>query len=229
VAGFANNGALGHLILDGGDNLSEFFFGGLDNVTNYALYVDQIELRDGATNRATQGGAQNFTAFDLAPNFKIYYADAIIGNNDISEKLQQGNNHQLIWVPAFAGIFSSTNLIIGGTTQTFNRALVQSADIDSNGNGVANAFDSNPFFSANNVNLTVAVANSPTNAAIKIATITWNSLANSTNFLYYNTNLAGTNWVQVLSTNQGPANGPITVKRTNNAGFYRVQVNPPQP
>ncbi len=230
AAGFVNNGALGHLILDGGDDLSQFFFGGLEGTTNYALYVDQLELRDGATNRSTVGGTQNFTAFDLAPNFKIYYADAIIGGNDISEKLQQGNNGQLIWVPAFAGIFSGTNFVSSdGKTNFFNRALVQSGDIDSNGNGIANAFDHSPIYTADNINLAINVANSATNAATRIATITWAGLANSTNYLYYASNLLSTNWVQVFSTNQGPANGTITVKRTNSTGFYRVQVNPSQP
>jgi len=75
----------------------------------------------------------------------------------------------------------------------------------------------------------INVANSPTNSATKVATITWAGLANSTNYLYYRSNLLSTNWVQVFSTNQGPVNGTITVKRTNSAGFYRVQVNPSQP
>ena len=75
--------------MSGGDTGSDFAFGGLDNVTNYAIYVDQIQLENGATNRADVGGSPNFTAFNVASNMKVYFADAVIGSLDISEKLKR--------------------------------------------------------------------------------------------------------------------------------------------
>ena len=127
--GFANNGALGHLILDAGDANSVFFFSGLDASQPYALYVDKIELKNGATNRSNIGGIQNFTGLDFATNMTVYFADATIGNFDISEKMNGANGGHLVWVPSYAGTFSSTNITYpDGQTYTFNKALVQSTD-----------------------------------------------------------------------------------------------------
>ena len=226
--GFANNGALGHLILDAGDATAVFFFSGTDT-NQHALYVDQIELRNGATNRSNINGIQNFTGLDFATNLTVYFADAVIGNFDISEKMNGANNNHLIWVPSYAGIFSSTNLVYpNGQTNTFNRALVQSTVIDSDGDGIVNAFDSTPIYTAANVNLSLSITNLPP----KVPVLKWFSLAHSTNYLYYKTNISSTNWIVVTNFVQGAVNGNVTVldrARTNSTGLYRVQVNALQP
>jgi hypothetical protein len=229
ASGFANNAALGHLILNGGDVTSTFFFGGPDMNQNYAIYVDQIELRNGASNRVSIGGIENFTAFDIDTNMTVYFADAIItGGIDVSEKLNGANGGHLVWVPSFAGPFSSTNLITSpGVTNAFNRALAVSTDIDSNGNGIANAFDPSPFYTSFSVNLAVGITNMPA----KTPLITWSGLLNSTNYLYYKAKFSDPNW-QLVTNFVAHSNGTISIidhGRTNGSGYYQVRVNPPLP
>ena len=186
-------------------------------------------MRNGATNRASENGTEFFTAFDVAPNFIIYFADAVIGTFDISEKLNGADGGSLIWVPSYAGIFSSTNLVYPvGVTNKLNRALVTSTDIDSNGNGVANAFDSTPIYTSYNVNLTISFTNLPP----KVPVLKWSGLANSTNIVYFKTNVMSTNWFVLTNFVQGPANGIATVVdrgRTNSTAYYKVQVIAAQP
>jgi hypothetical protein len=66
---------------------------------------------------------------------------------------------RLRWVPAYAGYFSSTNFVVDGVTNTYNAALAQSPDIDSNGNGLANAYDPSPFFTPQQLNFSLALTN----------------------------------------------------------------------
>lgn len=237
AAGFTNNIAIGHLILDGATKTSDFAFGGPDTTNHYAIYVDQLELRDGSTNRSSQGGAQSFTAFTVAPNMKIYFADAIIGGLDISEKMNGANNGQLVWVPAYAGTFSGilVNADNFGHTILANRALAQSQDIDSNGNGIFNFFDTVPFFTAFQLNFGVALTNLPP----RVPVVTWTTIPNSTNILYASTNLAATNWSVVTNfvAGGGSTNYNSTTKTArvvdqtpgNGPKFYKVQVNAAQP
>jgi hypothetical protein len=232
-AGFLNNAALGHLVLVGSNNASTFFFSG-PGATN-AIYIDLIELQGGATNRAPRfiNGqiVPTYTAIDVNPGMTVYFADAIAGGQDISEKLN-GNltesGGQVIWVPGYAGFFSSTNVTYpSGKTYSLNRALVESIDIDSNGNGIDNAFDPAPVFVSEDVNLSVYFTNNPA----RVAVITWNTLANATNNLFTSTSLTGTNWSLVTNfvintsgsvsvTNSTPGNGPR---------YYKVRVDPTQP
>lgn len=198
---FANNGTVGHLILDGGDITSTFFFGGPDNVNSYALYVDLLELRNGATNRTAVNGIQEFTAFDIAPNMTIYFADAIIpGGIDISEKLNGANGGHLVWVPSFQGPFNSTN-----------SASAQPNSINT---------------TASSVKVSMSTVNQKLSPMIK-----WTALANSTNYLYYTTNLASKNWQLVTNFVQGQSTATVSISdigRTNGGGFYKVQVCPHQ-
>jgi hypothetical protein len=228
-AGFLNNGALGHLIVDGKDSVSAFLFQGPDSVNPYALYVDELEMREGATNRVVIDGAEAFTAFDLPPNFNIYFADAIIQGSDISEKLNGAfglngaEGGQLIWVPSFAGIFSSTNITFpNGITYQFNRALKESRDIFSNGS-TANFATQFPF----NVNLTMVHSNNP---ALNV--LSWYAPANATNHLFVTTNPTNKNWISLTNFVQGSGAGQVTVMdagRTNSTSFYKVQISPVQP
>jgi hypothetical protein len=228
TAGFSNNVTVGHLILTGGDTRSQFYFAG-PGPGKYALYVDLLDLRNGATNRVTVNGSQTFTAFDIADNMTIYYADAVVGGTlDVSEKLNGANGGHLVWVPAYAGPWSSTNVVYpAGVTNTFNRALVSSTDIDSNGNGVYNAYDPTPIYTPNNVKLSLGITNLPA----KTPVLRWAGLANSTNIVFFKSNPAS-NWTAISTNIEGPVNGTMTFidhGRTNSAGYYRVEVQAQQP
>jgi hypothetical protein len=220
AAGFLNNEAIGHLILDGGDAASVFFFEG-PGATN-AIYVDLIELRDGATNRASRfiNGqfVQTYTAVDVNPGMTLYFADAIASGQDISQKLN-GNltdsGGQVIWVPSYAGFFSSTNITYpSGITYTLNRGLVD-------------LLSPTLPFEGENIKLGLSFTTNLPKSAI----ITWQTLAGATNSLFTSTNLLSTNWSLVTNfvvntsgpvsfTNSAPGTGPR---------YYKVSVDPVQP
>src|ERR1039458_1617180 len=108
---------------------SSFKFNGT-GVSN-ALYVDDLNLLDSATNF---NGSQ-VSALNISANMVIYYAQAMVNGASVAEKLNHLNGNHLRWVAAYAGHFSSTNIVYpDGTTNTFNAALAQSSDIDSDGN-----------------------------------------------------------------------------------------------
>jgi hypothetical protein len=222
-AGFGNNVAIGHLILDGGDADSLFTFTGTG--AKNAIYVDLLELQNFATNRISP----NFTSLDVDTNMMIYFADARIGNADISEKLDGANGGRFRWVPSYAGLFSSTNITYpSGRTYTFNIALVQSSTLDSDGDGIPNSADPTPIFTADNVAFSVQLTNQPPGTAL----LSWQSLQNSTNFLYFKSSLAATNWTVVTNFVQGPVNTRVTVAdqvRASGPGFYQVRVDAAQP
>jgi hypothetical protein len=230
--GFLNNAAVGNLILDAADANGAFLFQGLDSVNPYAIYVDQIQLQGGASSEQNENGNELFTAFDLPPNMTIYFADATSSGHDISEKLngafglEGAAGGKLIWLPSYAGIFSSTNILFAnGITYQVNQALfAEGATID--------------------VNLSVVRSNK----APPVSLISWYAPANSTNHLFVKTNLASTNWVGLTNltfvqgsgaivpgTNvvlQGSGASEDTVEdlgRTNSASFYRVLISPAQP
>lgn len=231
VAGFTNNVAVGHLILNAGDTTSTFFFTGA-SVGN-ALYVDLLELQNGATNVGTAQAP--FPAIVVDTNMMIYYADAIAGGQDISERLDgSAGGGRMRWVSGYAGLFSGTNVVVGGVTHpSINRALVTSGDIDSNGSGTNNYIQlqngSYPMFTSANVNFTVVPTNHlGTNSML----ISWESVYNSTNFLRYKTSLTSTNWITLTNFVQGPANSRVTVidpVQTSGGRFYKVEIDPQQP
>jgi hypothetical protein len=180
----------------------------------------------------------------LNTNITIYFAQAYIDGISVAEKinnasLYNGQNGgvvsnnvvikpgRLLWVPTYAGYYSSTNIVVNGVTNTVNAALAQSADIDSNGNGVANAYDQSPFFTAQEINFGLTITNQP-----RRALLTWDTVPLATNYVYYATNLVGGNWLlysNFLSTNVVGPVYPVTVSDTNiskGIRFYKVVVSP---
>ncbi len=227
-AGFTNNGALGHLILDGGDIDSTFTFTAA-NGTNNALYVDLLELRNYATNRLNP----DLTELNIDPNFTIYFADARILNNDgttadISEKLNHANGERLRWVPGFAGLFSGTNVTYpSGVTYTLNRPLVQSTALDSNGNGIPNAYDPAPVFVSSQLVVGMRLTNKPTAGSVVLS---WPTIAGGTNHVDLLTNFSNGNWSSVTNfVSPTGGNVSVTLPSAGKAGFYRVRIDPQQP
>lgn len=200
VAGFSNNTAIGHLVLDalGAAPLNgRFTFNGAS--ASNAMYVDEIEFKDYSTNTSPGGGSLNMNGITFNPNLVIYYAQAILNGASIAERLNKGNTNNGVnnltshfrWVPAYAGYFSSTNLINpDGTTNTVNKALAESGSIDSDGDGIVNNADSTPFFQSSQINLTAFLTNVPPQK-VKIV---FQTIPGATNFVYYATNLNTPNW-----------------------------------
>ena len=240
--GYTNNAAVGHLILDVLGNSSQISFTGTG--TSNALYVDCLEFRDYATNGINF--SYDFSNWvSINPNLVIYFAQAYINGVSVAEKinnasLYNGKNGGVVsnnvvvkpgrlrWVPTYAGYFSSTNYVVNGVTNTFNAALAVSKIIDSNGNGLANANDTSPFFTAGEINFSLTVTNLPTPRAL----ITWDTVPFATNFLYYTSSLLTNNWQLFTNFNSVSTTGPsypVTVSDTNRASgirFYKVVVKP---
>jgi hypothetical protein len=227
VAGYANNAAVGHLILDAQGSSSKFTFNGIG--TSNALYVDYLELRDYATNRNANGDP---TALTNNTGLVIYYAQAVQNGVSVADKLNHKNGDHLRWVSAYNGYFSSTNMIYGGMTNVINTALAQSTLLDSDGDGVANASDPSPLFVPGQMVFTL----SPTNVPPLKVQIKWQTIPNATNYILYTTNLASPNWLVLTNfisfTNVPPVGGwPVMTNVTDTVNpiqqkYYRLRVNP---
>jgi len=203
--GYTNNVAIGHLVLNALSNApnTQLYFSGTG--ASNAIYVDRLELAGFASYIYHNSGG-NLPALAFNTNLVIYYADCIDDNvGEVSELINGKNGNHLRWVPTYAGYFSSTNLVHLGQTNAFNVALAESHDIDSNGNGIANAFDPTPFFLTS---MTGPVAIS--NTLSGLWAISWNSIPNATNVVFYSTNSTGpfTNLLVNFSTN---SSGPFTM------------------
>ena len=212
-AGYTNNMAIGHLILDaqGAAPGTLFTFNGTG--ASNAIYVDRLELRDFASYIYHNG--TNMPALDFNSNLVIYYADAIDDNvGDVSEVINGKNNNHLRWVPTYAGHFSSVNVVYAGVTNAVNIALAQSHYIDSNGNGIANASDPLPiptpsYLSSQGFEKVHFVA---TNANSQVI-ILWNSIPAATNSVSYTPDFI--HWVlltnnMISATNYPPVAWPVT-------------------
>ena len=235
ILGYSNNMALGHLLLTSPGNNSKIIFNGATG-TNNALYVDCLELGGALTN-----GLYNSFEFTnwltINTNLTVYFAQALINGVSVAEAINNAsiysgkNRGRLLWVPEYAGYFSSATNVSGGVTNLVNAALVASPDIDSNGNGLANAYDTTPFFDASQVNLTITMTNVPPISPM----LTWNTVPNATNCVYYSTNF-GASWL--LYTNfisptpylaYPSAAKPVSVVDTDDVSgsrVYRVAVYP---
>ena len=234
-SGYVSNAALGRLILDGITNsLFSFVRTGPTN----ALYVDYLEFRDYTTNRDNSG---NYTGISLDTNFTIYYAQAVANGVSVAEKLNgkrglTGTNGGLFsWVSSYAGYYSSTTVTnTDGTSYQANAALRLSKDIDSDADGVFNAFDTTPFLIPSELGLAATFTNLPQRAVL----LSWNTLPNSTNFVYFKPSLTATNWQPLTNqffTNSSVYNSPIAGRTgvvdplSGGSRYYRVSVEAAQP
>jgi hypothetical protein len=224
-AGFSNNAAIGHLILDGLTN-NTFEFSPITGPN--ALYVDEIDFRDYiATN---VDNAKNYASIQIDPGMKIYYGQALANGISIAERLNGKNCGGFVWVSNYnTGFFSSTNMVYpDGSTNRLNTALVTSCTIDSNNNGIPNCMDPAPvpILSPAGLALAVTVTNQPAPAAL----VSWTAYPSTTNFLYAAPLSGGASWQLVTNfvyTGRFPSRVTVTeLIRTNVPRFYRVRVVP---
>jgi hypothetical protein len=227
VNGYTNNVAVGRLILDASAN-SLFTFNGAG--ASNAMYVDYLELRDQATNRDGNG---NFTALNINPNMVIYFASAFMNGQSVVDKMNHKNGDRLRWIPAYVGRFSSIDVVYpDGTTNTMNISLVQSTTLDSDGDGIANAFDPTPLFVSSQLDFT---SGGTTNiGGIPNVVISWHSIPGATNTVLYDPSLSGpfvlvlTNFVSpslVPPAGGWPITNTVFDPMTGPSRFYRVRLD----
>jgi len=136
--GFANNLALGRMILNADAVPSQFTFVSLTG--NNALYVDSLEFQGSIAAGITNDPNGNVPGVTIQPGMKIYFAQALLNGVSFAEKLNGKNGGGFCWVSNYAGVYSSTN--ISGTL--YNEALVISPSIDSDADGTVNVNDPTP-------------------------------------------------------------------------------------
>jgi len=193
-AGFHNNAAIGQLILDAqgtAPHTGYFFSGTATNGATNAIYVDCLQIHDYAGYTHRSGTTLPTLTFNT--NLVIYYAQALTdGGISVAEQINHFNGNHLRWVPTYAGTFSGTNLVYpNGTTNFVNAALAESPDIDSNGNGSPNDEDPARIFVPSELNFTITLTNLPP----KSVKLSWVTVANGTNYVYYRTNLLSPTWM----------------------------------
>ncbi|PYK96126.1 MAG: hypothetical protein DME19_20740 [Verrucomicrobia bacterium] len=214
AAGFNNNVAIGHLTLDAA-NGSLLSFSGTSS--NNALYVDFLEIRGALTNDLQ-------SALSIDNNLVIYFAGANVPVDTLDGQFgdAQQPDGRLRWIRDFAGPNSSVDvLLLNGQTVKMNRDLRFSTTIDTDGDGVANAYDFYPLDSAawnsapstNSFWTSVSVTNVGSAAAVSLS---WNAASGTRYHVEYTTNLAPPNW-QSLSdyTNLALTNGVIRILDTS--------------
>ena len=232
TAGFTNNMAIGRLILDGKNLNSLFTFKGTGGAgVSNAIYVDYLEFDDSTANNTSY----NFPGLSINTNITVYFAQAMLNGVSVAEKIDNAsryngrNNGRLRWVPSYVGHFSSTNIVYpGGATNTVNAALAQSTDIDSDGDGIANASDPTPFFLASDLIFTETLTNVPPKSIL----LSWQTIPGATNYVYYKTNLVSTGW-SLLQTNASLPANPFISPQPEGSSATNVSVldpvNPAQP
>ena len=208
--GFSNNLALGRLILDGGP-FSQFTFDGVG--TNDALYVDFLELRNNATNYDT--------VLQVNPGLTIYFANA----NIPPAKLDGRQGGRLRWVSNFTGPNSSTNITYpSGITYTFNTALVQDHDLDSDGDGIVNSDDPTPIFVPGDIGLRI-LSRAGLGGGVRVS---WNALADVVNHLEFRDEMADA-WHTLTNFLVSPFTQRVTVQdvapTNHHMRIYRIRMD----
>jgi hypothetical protein len=209
-AGYSNNAAVGHLVLDGA-NQSLFQFAGA-GVSN-ALYVDYLEFKNFTTNV--------LSALEIEPGMVVYFANA----NLSPEKLNGALQGRLLWVYNYAGPMSTTNVLLDGVYIPMNLPLMQSTYSDLDGDNIPNKVDTVPLFSQTQLDFRSQYLPTPSPRT----ELSWYAIRYSTNWVEYRTDIAATNWFSLTNIIQGSVNGRLTVAdpvKTGSQRYYRVRLDP---
>jgi len=216
--GYDHNLAVGKLTLDGAPG-SVFNFSSPPGQTGKAMYVDYLELKNFATNYNL--------ALDISSDFTIYFANANLN----PAKLDISNNGRLRWVKDFFGPLSYTNIMYpSGQLYPFNVAVVQSKDLDSDGDGIVNADDPTPFCECATdpgscLPGTCGLVISMSAALPHQVQLFWRAPARSTNRIDYIPMAGSTNWHVLTNIVNGPTSAGLMIvdpSPMSSNRFYRL-------
>jgi hypothetical protein len=138
----------------------------------------------------------------------------------------------LRWVTNFTGPLSTTNVFYRSLNRfvPLNIALVTSKDIDSDEDGTVNADDPEPVPVDGLVSLSIVLTPPPDPKA----RLSWLALANSMNYLEYNTGMDASAWKLLTNVVNGPVKRRFTVEDAapgvgDPSRIYRLRMTlPPQ-
>lgn len=237
TAGFANNAAVGSLVI------STAFAQTIDPLAAFkgtgpgrALYVDYLDL--GAL------GANWESWLEIDPSITIYYAKARLGitppnlPNGIpqtpEEYLDGKFGGHLRWVRDYAGGLSSVAVLVDGATKYMNSALRNSRVIDSDNDGIPNYFDATPLGGStpglvSGLVLKSALVKHNLMNNAKAFNLTWLAAPNTVYQIEVATDLVSPNWqILTLYTNKLSTDQPATFTDVKSSAvkqrFYRVRV-----
>ncbi len=213
ASGYTDNSAVGRLYLQVGEG-GAITFSGPGGTGPYALYVDKLVLDPGLL-------ASGADALLFDDNFTLYFADA----NVPVEQVDGLANGHIRWVGEFAGPNSGIKVALQtGQVIFINRNLLNSPNIDSNGNGIVNALDPAPF---DVPPVKVTVVSSPRFSS----TLSWAAAANAVYSVDYTQTLKPVKWIPLGSVTN-TLSVPTTLSFRDTVGssgatrYYRVSYQP---
>jgi hypothetical protein len=227
VAGYLNNAAIGQLVLEARTGAEFRFQPPQDELGNYlpgqyALYVDVLNL-----SATILGDLESYLA--IAPNFTLYFANANVVPSTLDGRL----NGRLRWVKDYAGPTSGTPVASyqgGGVWKTIyvNTSLLNSDQIDSDADGLVNAYDTAPF---NGVSLKDALILGPGPAQVQFS---WEAAAQTVYRVESSPSLTLPAWTALQTITNAALNiRTLTVTDTLPAPagsvgerYYRVRYDP---
>jgi len=211
AAGYANNAAIGHLVLNlAPDSFLTITETGIKN----AVYVDYLEL-----NSAIADDLASY--IEVGEGMTLYFADS----NIPVEKLNGALGGRIKWVPSYAGPRSGVDVALGnGKTIRINRALFDSKTIDSDSDGISNGFDTTPF---GGVPVTSKIINLPP----LTTEINWIGAPKTIYRVEAANSLTSTSWDLVSRvTNNATVSVPLSVREPvpadNAVRYFRVTYEP---
>ena len=211
AGGFANNAAIGRLVLDAQNNsiISLRGIGG-----GSAVYVDSLELGPGMLDRLED-------VLSVLPGFKVYFAGANVPVDQLDGRL----GGALEWVSDFAGAYSGMDILIpGGRTIRVNRAFRESMNVDSDADGLVNGIDPSPFDGVLIEDIEVARVDGQ-------VVLRWEGSAGFTYQVQVSASLVDPDWSDV-TTVEGPATGNgrvevmVPLPEGVDQNYYRVLYEP---
>lgn len=197
--GFVDNAAIGTLTLHAFTG-AELRFGPPNDAAgqplpgDYGLYVDYLDLRDGMQTDVE-------SALVVEPGLTVYFAASNVAVEDLDGK----SGGRLKWVKDFAGPRSSVDVALrDGRTVRMNKALVDSKLIDSDGDGLANAYDDYPFDGASLADVKISTL------APFTTLISWQAAAQTAYKVEFATNLTSPiNWQPLASAFNDSSTGRV--------------------
>jgi hypothetical protein len=219
VEGFKNNVAVGNLVMSAGQD-AVLRFHGLDAAVQYAIYVDFLEFEGFVRNAYDRGRLEDVLEID--PNVTIYYA--YVPSDVGVEELDGALDGRFRWVKEFAGPNSSVVVALpSGASVQVNRGLRESVIIDSDGDGLANGFDPQPF---SEPDLTVTV----TTLSPLTMSIAWAAAPLTRYQLEYQDETEGAWTLLETVTNESTEMQDVlvsdSVSSPSVSRYYRVRYNP---
>lgn len=230
--GFKDNLAVGHLTL-ASQQEGELRLGpptdgmGFPLPGSYGLYVDYLEFSTNRPSGAPSVADDPEGRVVIEPGLTVYFGYSNLDPEDLDGRFEG----RLRWVKDYAGPASGVDVALrDGRTLRVNLGLVQSKEIDSDGDGLVNGLDVFPFDDLLITDFRIVSVNP------YVTELSWRAAANTAYEVAYSTDLLAANW-QVFATATNPQSSVqiLSVRDSVPAGssaaggsgrFYRVSYEP---